>query len=88
MDSTQSPHGPNVDCRKYSHGVPMESSQSPHGVHVDSVRTVRSPHGLHANWWASVKYSVIYILAEGILKMGVEQVRRWIIIILYVLCRR
>ena len=57
LDSTQTPHGPNVECRKYSHGVPMESSWSPHGVHIDSARTVRSPHGLHANSWASVKYS-------------------------------
>jgi len=38
-ESTWSPHGPNVDCRKYSLESPW------------------SPHGLHANSWASVKYS-------------------------------
>ena len=51
MESTWSPCGLYVDCRKYSHGLPlksmesswslhgllMESSWSPHGVHVDSV---------------------------------------------------
>ena len=49
--SLWTPCGLYVDCRKYSHGLPlksmesswslhgllMESSWSPHGVHVDSV---------------------------------------------------
>ena len=50
-ESLWTPCGLYVDCRKYSHGLPlksmesswslhgllMESSWSPHGVHVDSV---------------------------------------------------